>query len=80
LSIVKHVAADHGGDVTMWSEPGRGSTFTLRIPSADRPDAGNRGAPRKDAEQDAGQQDEQSRQGQHKATDDVAAKNEEVGA
>ena len=34
LSIVKHVAADHGGDVTMWSEPGRGSTFTLRIPSA----------------------------------------------
>ncbi|BDZ42620.1 two-component sensor histidine kinase [Paraoerskovia sediminicola] len=40
LSIVKHVAADHGGDVTMWSEPGRGSTFTLRIPSAQnaRPD------------------------------------------
>ncbi|MCF4122157.1 ATP-binding protein [Antribacter sp. KLBMP9083] len=37
LSIVKHVAADHGGDVTMWSEPGRGSTFTLRIPSADIP-------------------------------------------
>jgi two-component system sensor histidine kinase SenX3 len=36
LSIVKHVAADHGGDVTMWSEPGRGSTFTLRIPSAGR--------------------------------------------
>ncbi|WP_125776270.1 sensor histidine kinase [Antribacter gilvus] len=37
LSIVKHVAADHGGDVTMWSEPGRGSTFTLRIPAADLP-------------------------------------------
>lgn len=34
LSIVKHIAADHGGDVTMWSEPGRGSTFTLRIPAA----------------------------------------------
>ena len=34
LSIVKHVAADHGGEVTMWSEPGRGSTFTLRIPAA----------------------------------------------
>ncbi|WP_123307260.1 cell wall metabolism sensor histidine kinase WalK [Cellulomonas sp. PhB143] len=34
LSIVKHVAADHGGDVTVWSEPGRGSTFTLRIPAA----------------------------------------------
>jgi len=36
LSIVKHVAADHGGDVTVWSEPGRGSTFTLRIPAASR--------------------------------------------
>jgi two-component system sensor histidine kinase SenX3 len=37
LSIVKHVAADHGGDVQMWSEPGKGSTFTLRIPAADLP-------------------------------------------
>ncbi|MFC8193512.1 sensor histidine kinase [Cellulomonas sp. NPDC057328] len=35
LSIVKHVAADHGGDVSVWSQPGRGSTFTLRLPVAD---------------------------------------------
>ncbi len=35
LSIVKHVAADHGGEVTVWSTPGRGSTFTLRLPEAD---------------------------------------------
>nr|WP_247602045.1 ATP-binding protein [Cellulomonas denverensis] len=34
LSIVKHVAADHGGDVQVWSQPGRGSTFTLRLPKA----------------------------------------------
>ncbi len=34
LSIVKHIAADHGGEVTMWSAPGKGSTFTLRIPAA----------------------------------------------
>jgi len=34
LSIVKHVAADHGGDVSVWSQPGRGSTFTLRLPVA----------------------------------------------
>lgn len=35
LSIVKHVAANHGGEVRLWSAPGRGSTFTLRIPLAD---------------------------------------------
>lgn len=34
LSIVKHIAADHGGEVTLWSVPGRGSTFTLSIPQA----------------------------------------------
>lgn len=37
LSIVKHVASDHGGEVTVWSQPGRGSTFTLRLPKADEP-------------------------------------------
>lgn len=34
LSIVKHIVADHGGDVTVWSEPGQGSTFTIRLPLA----------------------------------------------
>ena len=34
LSIVKHVAAEHGGEVTVWSQPGRGSTFTIRLPLA----------------------------------------------
>ncbi|MFV0426327.1 MAG: sensor histidine kinase [Beutenbergiaceae bacterium] len=34
LSIVKHVAARHGGQVRLWSVPGRGSTFTLRLPQA----------------------------------------------
>ncbi|MGM1028288.1 MAG: sensor histidine kinase [Actinomycetota bacterium] len=34
LSIVKHVAASHGGEVTLWSRPGQGSTFTLRLPVA----------------------------------------------
>jgi two-component system sensor histidine kinase SenX3 len=33
LAIVKHIAASHGGDVSVWSQPGRGSTFTLRIPA-----------------------------------------------
>ena len=34
LSIVKHVVANHGGEVTVWSEQGRGSTFTIRLPAA----------------------------------------------
>lgn len=32
LAIVKHVAANHGGTVSVWSKPGTGSTFTLCIP------------------------------------------------
>ncbi|GAA1088993.1 MULTISPECIES: sensor histidine kinase [Streptomyces violaceusniger group] len=34
LAIVKHVAASHGGEVTVWSAEGQGSTFTLRLPEA----------------------------------------------
>jgi signal transduction histidine kinase len=37
LAIVKHVASNHGGSVTVWSEEGLGSTFTLRIPLAGHP-------------------------------------------
>lgn len=33
LSIVKHVAEGHGGSVTVKSELGVGSTFTIRLPS-----------------------------------------------
>lgn len=33
LAIVKHVCQNHGGECTVWSEPGVGSTFTLRLPS-----------------------------------------------
>jgi len=34
LAIVKHICANHGGDVTVWSERGQGSTFTIRLPAA----------------------------------------------
>ncbi|MBN2489404.1 MAG: PAS domain-containing protein, partial [Planctomycetes bacterium] len=34
LSIVKHIAEAHGGDVAVESEPGRGSTFRVRLPLA----------------------------------------------
>lgn len=33
LAIVKHVAANHNGAITLWSQPGTGSTFTLAIPA-----------------------------------------------
>lgn len=33
LAIVKHVCANHGGECTVWSQMGQGSTFTLRFPA-----------------------------------------------
>jgi signal transduction histidine kinase len=35
LAIVQRLVRAHGGDVTCRSEPGRGSTFTFTLPSAD---------------------------------------------
>jgi two-component system sensor histidine kinase SenX3 len=40
LSIVKHVVANHGGEVTLWSQPGQGSTFTIRLPELEGQDDG----------------------------------------
>ena len=37
LPLVRHVAEAHGGDVSVESVPGRGSTFTLRLPAARPP-------------------------------------------
>jgi two-component system sensor histidine kinase SenX3 len=34
LSIVRHVASNHGGNVSVVSEEGRGSTFTMLLPRA----------------------------------------------
>lgn len=39
LSIVKHVAESHGGTVSLVSELGVGSTFTIRLSLNDEPDA-----------------------------------------
>lgn len=38
LSIVKHVCAIHGGAVSVWSQEGKGSTFTIRLPLRAEPD------------------------------------------
>lgn len=35
LAIVKHVAQNHRGDIQVFSKPGFGSTFTLRLPIYD---------------------------------------------
>jgi len=37
LSIVKHAVQRHGGEVELWSRPGRGSTFTVRLPAVAAP-------------------------------------------
>jgi two-component system sensor histidine kinase SenX3 len=37
LAIVKHAVQRHGGEVRLWSQPGRGSTFTIRLPRVDAP-------------------------------------------
>jgi two-component system sensor histidine kinase SenX3 len=38
LSIVKHVVSNHGGEVTVWSQLGKGSTFTVRLPEMEAAD------------------------------------------
>ncbi len=48
LAIVKHVASNHGGSVSVWSEEGLGSTFTLRIPLAEEPAPASEDAPTAD--------------------------------
>jgi two-component system, OmpR family, sensor histidine kinase SenX3 len=45
LSIVKHIVASHRGEVSVWSAPSAGSTFTLRLPMHPvTEDAGGRSA------------------------------------
>ncbi|GAB3192277.1 sensor histidine kinase [Nesterenkonia suensis] len=57
LSIVKHVITNHGGEVSLWSQQGRGSTFTVRIPELEEgqgPGEPQDGAPADSAPADVG--------------------------
>ncbi|MGO9263137.1 MAG: ATP-binding protein [Bryobacteraceae bacterium] len=36
LAMVRHIVAAHGGEITVVSEPGRGSTFTMLLPAMGR--------------------------------------------
>lgn len=46
LSIVKHVVSNHGGEVSVWSQPGQGSTFTVRLPEMEgRESSEDQGSP-----------------------------------
>jgi two-component system sensor histidine kinase SenX3 len=46
LSIVKHVVENHGGEVTVWSQLGKGSTFTVRLPEMEQDQERQDGAAR----------------------------------
>ncbi|MDN3483330.1 ATP-binding protein [Arthrobacter sp. APC 3897] len=49
LSIVKHVVSNHGGEINLWSQPGQGSTFTVRLPEMESPDSSGEGLQQPDA-------------------------------
>ena len=63
LAIVKHVCSTHGGTVSVWSQEGKGATFTIRLPlhtgsddegaPADRSDVGEPPGPDRATEDDA---------------------------
>lgn len=36
LAVVKHTVINHGGNVSLWSQPGTGSTFSLEFPVLER--------------------------------------------
>jgi two-component system, OmpR family, sensor histidine kinase SenX3 len=39
LAIVKHIVGNHGGEVTVWSQSGSGTTFTIRLAARNRRDS-----------------------------------------
>ncbi len=54
LAIVKHICLNHGGECTVRSAPGHGSTFTLRLPVAPQLVGATTAPPYQEAEPVAG--------------------------
>jgi two-component system, OmpR family, sensor histidine kinase SenX3 len=54
LAIVKHIVNNHGGEVSVWSQPGAGSTFTVRLPLVTDADDDEPPAPTPDGSDVAG--------------------------
>ncbi len=50
LAIVKHICTSHGGEVTVWSAEGHGSTFTIRLPAAPGRVPGNSSTPERETD------------------------------
>ena len=53
LAIVKHVARAHHARVTVESAPGKGSTFTIVLPPAEKDEMATSTKPRTKAKADA---------------------------
>ncbi len=68
LSVVKHVAASHGGEVRVWSVEGQGSTFTLTLPGqpGSRPDSNPDSNTDSNPDSNTGQQPGQQHRQQHR--------------
>ena len=57
LAICAEIAHSHGGTITVASDPGKGSTFTVTLPSAPAPTGGSRREPAAAAEGEAVRQE-----------------------
>lgn len=68
LSIVKHATQRHGGEVRLWSRPGRGSTFTMRLPQIAGPEVDDDPGGRRKADKDKSKKKRKARKASRPST------------
>lgn len=76
LSIVKHAVQRHGGEVELWSRPGRGSTFTVRLAAVAGPPEEKAKRPKKPKKPKAPKSPKASKKPKKDARDAPRAKEE----